>query len=104
MVIVWQIVFMESFEMVDGVTNLDKLSASALFFPGLFAISKSKAPTAANHLCPVASKFAVVNTYVSGLLSVKTLKVFPKKIVFKFVAYGPFHCQKFQFKSWIILF
>jgi hypothetical protein len=36
-----------------------------LFFPGLYAISKSKAPKAANHLCPVASKFAVVNTYVS---------------------------------------
>jgi hypothetical protein len=30
MVIVWQMVFMESFEMIDGVTNLDKLSASAL--------------------------------------------------------------------------
>jgi hypothetical protein len=61
---------MESFEMVDGVTNLDKLSASALFFPGLYAISKSKAPKAANHLCPVASKFAVafeLHTDASGI-------------------------------------
>jgi hypothetical protein len=48
--------FMESVEMVDGVTNLDKLSASVLFFPGLYAISKSKAPKAANHICPVASR------------------------------------------------
>ena len=62
---------------VDEVGNLDKESASALFRLGRYFNEKSKSDNAATHLCPVASSFAFVSMYVSGLLSVTTVNFCP---------------------------
>ena len=52
-------------------------SASQFFSPGLYLIEKSYRDNSASHRCPVASSFAVVKTYVNGLLSVSTSNLFP---------------------------
>ena len=40
---------------------------------------KSYAASVASHLCPVASSLVVVRTYVNGLLSFRTVNLFPYK-------------------------
>lgn len=75
-----QMALMESLDITvpsSGFSKLNNVSASALFFPVRYVMSKSYAANYDNHLCPVESKFGVVNTYVSGLLYVTTRKGCP---------------------------
>lgn len=59
------------FSMSRGI--LDNLSASAFVFPGLYLIVNWKSANSATHLCVITFNFAVVRTYVRGLLWVYTM-------------------------------
>ena len=52
----------------------DSASASPLSFPGRYLIEKLKSASSLTQRCPMAFSFAVLRMYVSGLLSVNTVK------------------------------